>query len=190
MNWDEDIDLLAGKKPVAKQGRRAGNPRSPDSTEQLLDSALESITNASPRDGTTQPRKTGGWADDGIRSAKSRGNLIEEQRFQEQTILSDDDDDDIPIIPDIDDIQEDIQSPNEIKTPTILINTSTYKELDKELSAIQASPTAMQSLTKANGINLSLLTKRLCPEKDIKESDEEWTLESLFNDLIALNTAI
>ncbi|KAK4887532.1 hypothetical protein RN001_003803 [Aquatica leii] len=186
MNWDEEIDLLVEKKSPPKQGRRAFAISSPETTEDLLDNALDSISNVSLHDPSFRPRKSSGWADDGV---KSKGKTVEDERFNSQTEINfDKDDDDIPVIPDIEELQDDLLGPAEVKAPPILINSSTYKELDEELSLAENASSEFFYLSKMNDIDLSLLTEALCPEEDVKEVDEEWTLESLINDFISVNT--
>lgn len=128
MNWDDDIDTLAQKKVLfqsytlfmsdsefeiiqsaAKQGRRAGMTQSPDRPE-TQDLSLDSDP-GSPGPTLLKAHKTGRWADEGSKSArKSSINLIEQERFEGQVSRRDDSDDDIPIIPDIDDMQEEMLS--------------------------------------------------------------------------------
>lgn len=62
--------------------------------------------------------------------------------------------------------------------------------MDKELTNIQLTSNSLQSLAKSDDINLSILFKNMCTEADIEETDEEWTMDSLFSDIISANTAI
>lgn len=185
MNWEEDMDLLVENRSAPKQGRRALKPNTPESTEDILDSALESMSNISSP--TFRPQKSSGWAEE---SSKLTNNTVstEDGRFRNETVIDFNHDNDIPIIPDIDEIQEDILRPTEIKPPTILVNTSTYKELAKELTQ-ENVPSEFFYLTKTNDIDLSLLTESLCLEKDVKEADEEWTLDSLLNDFVSVSSS-
>ncbi|KAF5300045.1 hypothetical protein FQR65_LT09302 [Abscondita terminalis] len=181
-NWDEEIDFLSEKKSPPRQGRRAFSINSPETTEELLDNALDSISNL---DSSFRPQQSSGWADEGV---KSKGKIMEDERFRSQTEINFDKDDDIPVIPDIEEIQEDILGPAEIKAPLILINTSTYKELDKELSLAENADSELFYLSKTNDVDLSLLTESLCPEDEVKEVDEEWTMESLISEFVSVNT--
>lgn len=80
MNWEEDVDLLPGKKAslffayfsvwarclqsATKHGRRASN--APGTPEEVADSSGAK----SPPEVPIRARKTGGWADEGTKSAK------------------------------------------------------------------------------------------------------------------------
>lgn len=63
------------------------------------------------------------------------------------------------------------------------MNRQTYRELDSELQHLQSS---QSSLGRLGDINLSILTKRLHAEKDVKNPDTVWTIDSLFNTLKSL----
>ncbi|XP_065171226.1 intraflagellar transport protein 43 homolog [Atheta coriaria] len=181
MNWDDDIDTLAQKKSAAKQGRRAGMTQSPDRPE-TQDLSLDSDP-GSPGPTLLKAHKTGRWADEGSKSArKSSINLIEQERFEGQVSRRDDSDDDIPIIPDIDDMQEEMLSLHDTsKKPSISVNKATYKELGSEVSNLQ------KKIANIGNINLSFLTTQLYPEDDIKDLDEPWTMDDLFETLLTCN---
>ncbi|XP_017770674.1 PREDICTED: intraflagellar transport protein 43 homolog [Nicrophorus vespilloides] len=165
MNWDDDIDFMANKKSAAKQGRRAG------------------VESEDSQKSTRLPLKAGKWADEGNKSGrKNSTNLIEQERFQDNRAI-DSDNDDIPIIPDIDEFQDDIGSLQEVKQPMVLVNKATYKELDKELVSLQSG----ENIANLGNINLSFLTNKLYPEKDVKEVDELWSMDALFEHLINYN---
>ncbi|KAF3425709.1 hypothetical protein E2986_00814 [Frieseomelitta varia] len=81
--------------------------------------------------------------------------------------------DDIPVIPDLDEIQEDNALSN-INTPMVNVNRVTaYKELDTDLVKNAA-------FTSLNGVNLSLLAEKLYNENLTKEPDEVWNWNLLF----------
>ncbi|KAF5289122.1 hypothetical protein FQA39_LY15224 [Lamprigera yunnana] len=188
MNWDEEIDNLVEKKSTPKQGRRAPNIGSPITTDELLDNALDTINDISSSDSHFRPQKSSVWTEEGIKSKNSAS--VEDERFYNRTEINfDDDDDDIPVIPDIEEIQDDILDSTEIRAPAILINPSTYKELDKELSLAEDSAAEFFYLNRTNDTNLSLLLETLCSEQERNEKDEEWITESLLNDFVSTNTA-
>ncbi|GIY82868.1 intraflagellar transport protein 43 homolog [Caerostris extrusa] len=84
----------------------------------------------------------------------------------------------IPVIPDLDTMKEEELSADVAKAPSLTISRiATYQELDSDLS----KHSAFQTL---DGIDLSLLTKRLLPEHLVKKEDETpWTWDTLFADV-------
>ncbi|XP_026274173.1 intraflagellar transport protein 43 homolog isoform X1 [Frankliniella occidentalis] len=187
---DEDLNYAKTQKAPARKGRRAA-PSIPTSnsfdangsTEDLLDSSLSgpsspvksSVPVAPPRS-----RRTGGWADETLKSAKSKHNFqdpAELERFKSPERTKPDSDDDIPVIPDLDDLQEDELTSQIAKAPSVIINrVATYKELDSDLFKHAAFATL-------DDMNLRLLTKRLNLEADVKEPDSCWTWDLLFTDV-------
>ncbi|KAG5861282.1 hypothetical protein JTB14_001597 [Gonioctena quinquepunctata] len=174
MNWDEDIDLLVGKKSAAKQGRRSnksltGSDENGDISKNSEENAFEPM----------KARKTSVWSEDPPKSSRSGAgsNIIELERFQNDAVQESDDD--IPIIPDIDDIQDDSLNLSDVK-PVISVDRSTYKELDNQFDNFQSGQVTFGNL---GDIDLSILTSKLYPEKEVQPCLEVWTLESLFNDL-------
>lgn len=99
------------------------------------------------------------------------------ERFQSNN--KSESDDDIPIIPDIEDLQEEPIHLQDAKIAST-VNKQTYKDLDSELKHLQNS---QASFGKTGDINLSFLTNRLYSEKEVKDPDVVWTMESLFNNL-------
>ncbi|XP_056647314.1 intraflagellar transport protein 43 homolog [Diorhabda carinulata] len=168
MHWDEDIDLLVVKKPAPKQGRRSN--KNLEDTEIIQDSPKEDVR--------SKTRKTGVWSDEPLKTTRSDTgrNIIELERFQNDKKT--DVNDDIPIIPDIDDASEDLAS-------TISVDKS-VKEINSQVSSLKVDESKVWML---GDIDLSCLTSKLYPEKDVQEFAEEWTLDSLFNDLL-INTEI
>ncbi|CAK9821041.1 Intraflagellar transport protein 43 homolog [Anthophora plagiata] len=80
---------------------------------------------------------------------------------------------DIPVIPDLDEIQED-NALSDVNTPTVNVNrVAAYKELDTDLVKNAA-------FTSLNGVNLSLLAGKLYNENLTKEPDEVWNWNLLF----------
>lgn len=60
------------------------------------------------------------------------------------------------------------------------MDKSTYKELDNQLGTVQGDKINFGNL---GNIDLSFLTNKLYPEKEVQVKPEIWTMESLFNDL-------
>ncbi|XP_050300475.1 intraflagellar transport protein 43 homolog [Anthonomus grandis grandis] len=184
MNWDEDIDLMPGRKVQPKQGRRS-DPNTPgDSNEFFADSNPFDIDNKEDKP-LLKPRKTSLWGDEASKTKSSKGttNIIELERFQldsKESPRKTDDDDDIPVIPDIDDLQlDDPLNLPDVK-PMVSVDKSTYKELDSQLGNVQGDKLNFGNL---GNIDLSILTSKLYPEKEVQLKQEVWTMESLFNDL-------
>nr|CAD7198064.1 unnamed protein product [Timema douglasi] len=124
-------------------------------------------------------RRTGGWADETTKSGKRRSamNAMDQERFQTQDDKRDDSEDDIPVIPDLDDLQDDQLDSQVAVAPSVAVNrVATYKELDSDLLKHSAFATL-------DDINLQLLTKRLNLEADVKEPDEVWTWDLLFTEV-------
>nr|CAD7260561.1 unnamed protein product [Timema shepardi] len=94
---------------------------------------------------------------------RSAMNAMDQERFQTQDDKRDDSEDDIPVIPDLDDLQDDQLDSQVAVAPSVAVNrVATYKELDSDLLKHSAFATL-------DDINLQLLTKRLNLEADVKE---------------------
>lgn len=178
------------KKPPARKGRRAA-PSIPTSnsfdtngsTEDLLDSPSSGPSSPAKASGPVAPprsRRTGGWADETLKSAKSKHTIqdpAELDRFKSPERTKPDSDDEIPVIPDLDDMQEEEFTSQIAKAPSVIVNrVATYKELDSDLFKHAAFATL-------DDMNLRLLTKRLNVEADVKEPDSCWTWDLLFTDV-------
>ncbi|XP_061930251.1 intraflagellar transport protein 43 homolog isoform X2 [Apis cerana] len=178
MDWAADLEITS-KKLLPRLGRRsAQNIASEDS--KLDDDPLESpvsssfVKSAQPPVAPPRTRKTG-WGDE-LKSGKIRGASIIEQLFlreRSRGIEKDEMIDDIPVIPDLDEIQED-NAFSDINTSTVNVNrVAAYKELDTDLVKNAA-------FTSLNGVNLSLLAEKLYNENLTKELDEVWNWNLLF----------
>ncbi|XP_012152774.1 intraflagellar transport 43 isoform X3 [Megachile rotundata] len=179
MDWATELEITSKKRSnfqlLPRLGRRSTQSNIQEESK-LDDDLLESPLSLSS--GKSQPpvvpprtRKTG-WGDE-LKSAKTRGssNIIEQERSRptEKDELVDD----IPIIPDLDEIQED-NALSDINAPTINVNrVAAYKELDTDLVKNAA-------FTSLNGVNLSLLAEKLYNESLVKEPDEVWNWNLLF----------
>ncbi|XP_035214835.1 intraflagellar transport protein 43 homolog, partial [Stegodyphus dumicola] len=91
----------------------------------------------------------------------------------------------IPAIPDLDDAKDEVFSADAAKAPSLAVSRiATYQELDSDLS----KHSAFQSL---DGIDLTLLTKRLLPENIVKKEDEvAWNWDTLFADVSSQVNAV
>ncbi|KAF0044442.1 hypothetical protein F2P81_003600 [Scophthalmus maximus] len=89
---------------------------------------------------------------------------VEDRRLQPQTPQGSDDEGDIPVIPDLDEVQEEDLTMQIAAPPSIQVNrVMTYRDLDNDLKYYSA----FQTLD--GEIDLKLLTKVLAPEQEVKE---------------------
>ncbi|XP_043581041.1 intraflagellar transport protein 43 homolog isoform X1 [Bombus pyrosoma] len=180
MDWAADLEITS-KKLLPRLGRRSTqNIVQEDSKldDDLLESPVSSssVKSAQPPVAPPRTRKTG-WGDE-LKSGKIRGSssIIEQLFLRERSRGTEKDDviDDIPVIPDLDEIQEDNALSDLVNTPTVNVNrVAAYKELDTDL----VKNAAFMSL---NGVNLSLLAEKLYNENLTKEPDEVWNWNLLF----------
>ncbi|XP_063222643.1 intraflagellar transport protein 43 homolog B isoform X2 [Bacillus rossius redtenbacheri] len=120
MDWKKNFDFSPSRKVPPQKGRRAANALGSSSrsetsvAEDVLDSPPGSAAGTGPKSKSPLPvappraRRTGGWAEDTTKSGKRRSavNVIEQERFRDVEDKKVDSDDDIPVIPDLDDLQE------------------------------------------------------------------------------------
>ncbi|XP_050574331.1 intraflagellar transport protein 43 homolog isoform X1 [Bombus affinis] len=180
MDWAADLEITS-KKLLPRLGRRSTqNIVQEDSklNDDLLESPVSSssVKSAQPPVAPPRTRKTG-WGDE-LKSGKIRGSssIIEQLFLRERSRGTEKDDviDDIPVIPDLDEIQEDNALSDLVNTPTVNVNrVAAYKELDTDL----VKNAAFVSL---NGVNLSLLAEKLYNENLTKEPDEVWNWNLIF----------
>ncbi|KAK0171250.1 hypothetical protein PV328_009000 [Microctonus aethiopoides] len=185
MDWNNDLEISSKKnylqQLIPRLGRRAGQNVTQD--DQKFNDDLEnpasvgsssSIRTNAPPVVPPRTRKTG-WGDE-LKSGKVRTtNLIEQERSRK--VNKEEIHDDIPVIPDIDEILEENVFAEVANAPSVGINrVAAYKELDTDLLK-------NASFAFLDDINLSLLTEKLYPEKLIKEPDEVWTWDQLFNQI-------
>ncbi|CAH1792561.1 unnamed protein product [Owenia fusiformis] len=185
------------KKGSAKQGRRSRRPPVDDDVgvaeDDMIAETTPTTSNSSKNrsDGPPKPqRRTGGWGDDS--SKRRRGGDVEEDSMDfldedledgerlKPTAISDDDnsDNDIPVIPDLDDVQEEDMSNQVAQAPTMLVNrVSTFRELDNDLLKHAAF------LTLDNEIDLKILAQCLSSEADVTEEDKPWDWDRLFTEV-------
>ncbi|XP_067680990.1 intraflagellar transport protein 43 homolog B-like isoform X2 [Haliotis asinina] len=170
---DEDLDFQpTPKSRSAKQGRRA--QRSAPAVED--DAAEEDVPVSQPpsiKDGPAgRPSKAvSGWGEEAPR--KSRERLRPRSPEQES-----DSDQDIPVIPELEDQQEEDMTTKVAVAPNVAVNrVATYRELDNDLLRQAAF------LTLDNDIDLKLLTKAISPEQDLIEEDRPWDWDRLFTEV-------
>ena len=193
---DDDIDLSLSPrevKPHPRQGRRANNVAFADSgpsknpaAEPLFGSPLKSrplsgdlfLDEGSRAPPTAPPkgRRMGGWSEERAKTAKSVRIQSAAQHIGGGIgdRFSDDEDDSIPVIPDLDDVQDEDMALTVAEAPSVAVNrVATYRELDNDLLKHVAFATL-------DDIDLRLLTKCLVPEAQLKEPDEVWTWDEVF----------
>ncbi|CAL8286483.1 unnamed protein product [Lota lota] len=172
-------------KSVAKTGRRARQAAEQTPFDESRRIRKSSSTSAGEGGPPPKPaRRQGGWAEDssGPGSAKSsRRPALEDQedrRLQPQTPHGSDDEGDIPVIPDLDEVQEEDLTMQVAAPPSIQVNrVMTYRDLDDDLKHYSA----FQTLD--GEIDLKLLTKVLAPEQEVWEEDVGWDWDHLFTEV-------
>ncbi|KAH3844982.1 intraflagellar transport protein 43 homolog A-like isoform X2 [Dreissena polymorpha] len=183
MNEDIGFDNDASKRD-AKKGRRAQPAKAPATPE------FESTGNQSPQnthaeasdDGPPKPNRVSGWGEDAPkrpRRAPGTGmETFEDERLRPHTPESEGSDNDIPVIPDLEDQQEEDITQTIASAPNVAVNrVATYKELDNDLLKQAAF------LTLDGEIDLKLLTKSLSTEADLVEEDKPWDWDRLFTEV-------
>ncbi|XP_071375694.1 intraflagellar transport protein 43 homolog [Centroberyx affinis] len=172
-------------KNVAKTGRRARLAADQSSFEEARH-IRKSSSSASMGEGPPPKpaRRQGGWAEEssGSGSAKSSrrpaAEDLEDRRLQPQTPQGSDDEGDIPVIPDLDEVQEEDLTMQVAAPPSIQVNrVMTYRDLDNDLKHYSA----FQTLD--GEIDLKLLTKVLAPEQEVREEDVGWDWDHLFTEV-------
>ncbi|XP_058255893.1 intraflagellar transport protein 43 homolog isoform X1 [Hemibagrus wyckioides] len=179
-------------KSTAKSGRRARQSVDQASAEESRHGRKSSSSGTSApgeeEDETgpppKPPRRQGGWAEEstGTGSAKAGrrqgAEEVEDRRLRPQTPKGSDDESDIPVIPDLDEVQEEDLTMQVAAPPSIQVNrVMTYRDLDNDLMKY----TAFQTLD--GEIDLKLLTKVLAPEQEVREEDVGWDWDHLFTEV-------
>ncbi|XP_020626197.1 intraflagellar transport protein 43 homolog A-like isoform X2 [Orbicella faveolata] len=192
------MDDLSPKRQEVRQGRRAAQNSQPqlDAEEDVLDAALGDMAetdNIKAQTDLDQPppkpsRRQGGWADDTPKE-KKKGRRGDVETFQEEderlkmdnAVTQDDDDGDIPVIPDLEDVQEEDMMTQIAAPPSVQVNrVATYKELDSYFQ----KQSALFNVNLLDGeIDLKLLTNVLSPETEVFEEDKPWDWDRLFTEV-------
>ncbi|XP_020841893.1 intraflagellar transport protein 43 homolog [Phascolarctos cinereus] len=160
----------------AKMGRRA-HQESPQMENQLAKK------NSSPGEGAPPKpaRRQGGWADDSVKVSKAGRKVaeeVEDQRLRQRSMEGSDDGGDIPVIPDLEEVQEEDFVLQVAAPPSIQVNrVMTYRDLDNDLMKYAA----FQTLD--GEIDLKLLTKVLAPEHEVREDDVSWDWDHLYTEV-------
>nr|XP_009938100.1 PREDICTED: intraflagellar transport protein 43 homolog [Opisthocomus hoazin] len=128
------------------------------------------------------PRRQGGWADDPVlastKSGRKHAEEVEDHRLRQQSLEASDDGGDIPVIPDLEEVQEEDLAMQVAAPPSVQVNrVLTYHDLDKDLMKYAA----FQTLD--GEVDLKLLTKVLAPEHELREEDVSWDWDHLFTEV-------
>ncbi|XP_053330964.1 intraflagellar transport protein 43 homolog [Spea bombifrons] len=174
----EDV-LELGDHPNRRSGVRMGRrARAPQDAAQEEEVAARRQPGG---EGRPRPLRQGGWADDSSGSLKSgkRGTEhVEDTRLKQQSLEESDEGGDIPVIPDLEDMQEEDLALQVAAPPSVQVNrVMTYMDLDKDLMR----HAAFQTLD--GDIDLKLLTKVLSPEPEVREDDVHWDWDLLFTEM-------
>ncbi|XP_061424484.1 intraflagellar transport protein 43 homolog isoform X1 [Lethenteron reissneri] len=189
----EDIDIGDMRKSTARAGRRARRPEAQEATDAIPPpsdrgsasaSSQEDENEESPGPPPKPSRRHGGWAQDSAGSARSgkirsAGSVdVEDTRLQQASPEPSEDGADIPVIPDLDDMQEDDLTAQVAAPPSMQVNrVMTFKDLDSDLM----THAAFQTLD--GDIDLKLLTRVLAPEPEIREDDGPWDWALLYTEV-------
>lgn len=196
MNDDFDFgESKAGTKGAAKTGRRAQQskplnpPDAPDFEASVENSPQMTKARRPVRqeesDEPPKPSRVSGWGEDNPRKSRKLGEGFENfedsktERLRPRTPEDDNDSDtDIPVIPDLEEQQDDDIQVKVAIAPNVAVNrVATYRELDNDLLR-QAAFTTLD-----NDIDLKLLTKNLSTEADLIEEDKPWDWDRLFTEV-------
>ncbi|XP_071962293.1 intraflagellar transport protein 43 homolog A-like isoform X4 [Antedon mediterranea] len=178
---DEEDLTFQSKKRHAKGGRRARQHNPTDHEDDAKpngdivngDEQTNGTDRKSPAGPPKPTRRQGGWADETSKPKSSK--------FKNSTMSpskQEDSDDDMPVIPDLDDVQEEDMATQIAAPPSVQVNrVATYRELDDDLQKHS------QLLTLDNEIDLKLLSKVLSAESEVKEEDRPWDWDRLFTEI-------
>ncbi|VDI73678.1 intraflagellar transport protein 43 [Mytilus galloprovincialis] len=175
----DDFDFGESKnaKGTAKTGRRAqqktANPPDAPDFEASVENSPKAPKSRQPAgrqepDEPPKPSRVSGWGEDNPRKSRKLGEgfeNFEDERLRPRTPEDDNESDtDIPVIPDLEEQQDDDMTVKVAIAPNVAVNrVATYRELDNDLLR-QAAFTTLD-----NDIDLKLLTKNLSTEADLIE---------------------
>ncbi|XP_075782966.1 intraflagellar transport protein 43 homolog isoform X1 [Pelodiscus sinensis] len=165
---------------MAKMGRRARQDSIPE--ENRLSRKNSSTTSMGEGPPPKPPRRQGGWAEDPVmapsKSGRKTAEEVEDHRLRQQSLEGSDDGGDIPVIPDLEEVQEEDLAMQVAAPPSIQVNrVLTFRDLDNDLMKYAA----FQTLD--GEIDLKLLTKVLAPEQEVREEDVCWDWDHLYTEV-------
>ncbi|XP_017527759.3 intraflagellar transport protein 43 homolog isoform X1 [Manis javanica] len=163
----------------AKMGRRAQQVSAQAENHLSDKNSFSTLTGEAPP--PKPPRRKGGWADDSTKSSKSgrrASEEIEDYHLRQQSLDGSDDREDIPVIPDLEEMQEEDFVLQVAAPPSSQVSwVMTYRDLDNDLMKCPA----FQTLD--GEIDLKLLTKVLVPEHEVREDDISWDWDHLYTEV-------
>ncbi|CAK6431892.1 unnamed protein product [Pipistrellus nathusii] len=163
----------------AKMGRRAQQESA--QAENNLSGKNSSILIGEDPPPKPPRRRQGGWADDSMKASKSGRRAFEDaedHRLRPKSLDGSDDGGDIPVIPDLEEVQEEDFVLQVAAPPSVQVNrVMTYRDLDNDLMKCAA----FQTLDGV--IDLKLLTKVLAPEQEVREEDVGWDWDHLYTEV-------
>ncbi|XP_078090685.1 intraflagellar transport protein 43 homolog isoform X1 [Mustelus asterias] len=166
---------------IVKTGRRARQSLDTSQDEPRPSHKASSSTIGTEGPSSKPARRQGGWADDTPRSSKSGRKVteeVEDSRLRPRSPEDSDDGGDIPIIPDLEEVQEEDLAMQVAAPPSIQVNrVMTYRDLDNDLMKYGA----FQTLD--GDIDLKLLGRVLSAEQEVREEDECWSWDHLFTEV-------
>ncbi|KAG8562071.1 hypothetical protein GDO81_015582 [Engystomops pustulosus] len=185
---DDVLDLGDTRRSTGiKMGRRAR------ASQDIQQEESDTPRGTSSREGPPKPLRQGGWADESSGTSKSliitfvfpfcrsgkRGTEdVEDSRLRQRSLDDSDEGGDIPVIPDLEDVQEEDLALQVASPPSVQVNrVMTYRDLDNDLMR----HAAFQTLD--GDIDLKLLTKVLSPEVDVREDDVQWDWDLLYTEV-------
>ncbi|XP_056333155.1 intraflagellar transport protein 43 homolog [Danio aesculapii] len=184
---DDGLQLADGgfTKNVARSGRRARQSaemiNGEDSRQRRSSSSISTAAEGPPPKPT---RRQGGWAEESSTTANAKSGRraaveeLEDRRLRPQTPEGSDNESDIPVIPDLEEVQEEDLTMQIAAPPSVQVNrVMTYRDLDNDLMKFSA----FQTLD--GEIDLKLLTKVLAPEQEVREEDVGWDWDHLFTEV-------
>ncbi|XP_059471324.1 intraflagellar transport protein 43 homolog isoform X2 [Neocloeon triangulifer] len=166
-----DQEFTQSVRPPPRRSRQ-------DSSTLLLSNSPNHKPETNRKGPAPQPpksKRTGVWGDTVFQSSKDITTVTTAK-------ISPEVEKEIPVIPDLDDLQEEEFASQIAKAPSIKFSrvavnrVAAYKELDTDLFQHAA-------FAKIEDISLRLLTTVLSPETELKEPDVPWTWDNLFTEV-------
>ncbi|KAG8562074.1 hypothetical protein GDO81_015582 [Engystomops pustulosus] len=129
---DDVLDLGDTRRSTGiKMGRRAR------ASQDIQQEESDTPRGTSSREGPPKPLRQGGWADESSGTSKSgkRGTEdVEDSRLRQRSLDDSDEGGDIPVIPDLEDVQEEDLALQVASPPSVQVNrVMTYRDLDNDL---------------------------------------------------------
>lgn len=205
MDWAEELKMTI-RKTTARKGRRSKSrdvlkeesSQAPAGSKDIsIDITLNVQAGSPPTTSDTATSSTynnefeshrppirrisGGWADSGLKGLKSKkNNSFDDERFrQTKSATNSIPTDDIPVIPDMDDVKDEIMLNEIVEPPTMGTSRSAVlKEANSDLLSQYA-------FSAVDGFDLSILTDCLVPQESLNEKDDLWQWDKLFTEVTA-----